>query len=449
MFKSIYPYSGEVVAEYEEDAAPLQKVEKAHQVFSTWKNKSLAERQQLIVRFAEVLEYRKLEYAKIISLEMGKLYNEALAEVEKCAITTRYYAEHAPEYIQPLVMQSSFPRAYTSFEPMGTILAIMPWNFPFWQALRCAVPNLLLGNTVVLKHASNVMGSALKMQEAFLEAGFPAGAFQALFLSSDKVEQIIADPRIKGVTLTGSGPAGSSVASLAGKYLKKSVLELGGSDPFVVLKDANIQLAAETAVKSRFQNAGQTCIAAKRWIVEEDIYDEFKELTLNLVSKLKLGDPFDTKTTLAPVSREDLAISIEKETNKLIADGAKALLPTEREGCLLSPTILEITRSHSAYYKEELFGPVGFLLKAKNTTEAIEIANETPFGLGASLWTQNMEQAAGLMRQIQAGSVYLNSMVKSEGALPFGGIGESGYGRELGKYGIQEFANVKTYAIQI
>lgn len=449
MFKSIYPYTGEVIAEYAADTAPETKVRLAEKAYSSWHKTALQERQNVLLRFAEILESRKLVYAKTISMEMGKRYSEALAEVEKCASTTRFYVEQSAEYLKPQVISSSYARSYSTVEPLGTLLAIMPWNFPFWQALRAAVPNLLLGNTVLLKHASNVMGCAAGMEEAFLAAGLPEGAFQALYLSSDRMEEIIADPAVKGVTLTGSGPAGSSVAALAGKYLKKSVLELGGSDPFVVLSDASLDEAVDTAVLSRFQNAGQTCIAAKRWILEDRIYDAFMERAITKVKSLRPGDPFDPATNLAPLSREDLAASVVEQTNDLVRNGARPLLQGQRDACLLEPSLLEISAAQSADYREELFGPVALVLRAKDTEDALNIANQTPFGLGASLWTQDMEKAAHCMRRIHAGAVYLNSMVKSEGPLPFGGIGESGYGRELGRYGMHEFANIKTYAIHI
>jgi succinate-semialdehyde dehydrogenase/glutarate-semialdehyde dehydrogenase len=449
MFKSIYPFTGEVIAEYSADIEPLKKVRSAEKAFATWHRTSLQERQGLLLRFAEILENRKLEFAKTITYEMGKRYSEALSEVEKCAATTRFYVEHAEEYLKPQVISSSYTRSYSTVEPLGVLLAIMPWNFPFWQALRAAVPNLLLGNTVLLKHASNVMGCAAAMEEAFLAAGLPQGTFTALYVPSGRIEEIIADSAVKGVTLTGSGPAGSSVASLAGKYLKKSVLELGGSDPFVVLKDAKLSEAVETAVLSRFQNAGQTCIAAKRWIIEDSIYHDFMDLALEKVKSLRPGDPFAHTTNLAPVSREDLAETLENQVNYLIREGATPRIKGERQACLLSPTVLEISADLSRNYKEELFGPVALMLRAKDAEEAITMANQTSFGLGASLWTQDLEKAAYYLRQIRAGAVYLNSMVKSEGALPFGGIGESGYGRELGKYGMHEFANLKTYAIHI
>jgi succinate-semialdehyde dehydrogenase/glutarate-semialdehyde dehydrogenase len=324
----------------------------------------------------------------------------------------------------------------------------MPWNFPYWQALRFAIPTILAGNVVLLKHAPNVFMSATTLEKLFIEAGFEKGVFQNLFVDIDKIESVVADPFIKGVTLTGSNLAGSSLASLAGKYLKKSVLELGGSDPFVVLADANIENAATFAVKSRFQNAGQTCIAAKRWIVVEDVYEEFLNNVSSKINKLKAGDPFDTETDFGPVARLDLAEKIEGQINFLVNKGAVKLISGVRTGCLITPTLLEINRQLSHSFTEELFGPVACIIKAKDSEEAIEIANETNFGLGASLWTQDLENGENLLQKLNAGNVYLNSMVKSDASMPFGGINQSGYGRELGIYGFHEFCNVKSYIIE-
>lgn len=447
MLKSINPYSQEVIARFEPEKDPAAKVKAAHLAFTTWGNASVDERKKQLLAFAGVLEERKGEYARMITFEMGKLLHEAIAEVDKCIVTTRFYAEESENYLRPVSLQSSYHRSYYTFEPLGVILAIMPWNFPFWQVLRFVVPNLLLGNTVILKHASNVLGSAANIESAFLEAGFPAGVFQSVNLKSSSVETLISDPLVKGVTLTGSGPAGASVASLAGKYLKKSVLELGGSDPFVVLNDADLDAAAATAVKSRFQNTGQTCIAAKRWIVEKDIYDAFREKVLQGVAQLQPGDPLNTATTLAPVARIDLAETIEEQVKDLVKQGAGNLTSWQRDQCLLAPQVLEISRHLASTWHEEVFGPVGFLIRAADAEEAIAIANETPFGLGAGLWTRDTDKGEALMRKIRAGSVFLNGMVKSEGPVPFGGVGESGYGRELGSFGMHEFANVKSYAI--
>lgn len=447
MFKSINPYCQEVIAEFEPEKDPSGKVKAAHLAYGSWAGRSLSDRQNQLLAFADVLEKRKEEYARMITLEMGKLLAEAIAEVEKCVVTTRFYAEEAGNYLQPVTLPSSHQRAWYAYEPLGAVLAIMPWNFPFWQALRFAVPNLLLGNTVILKHASNVLGSAAHMESAFREACFPEGVFQSVNLHSSRIETLISDPLIKGVTLTGSGPAGASVASLAGKYLKKSVLELGGSDPFVVLADADLDAAAATAVKSRFQNSGQTCIAAKRWIVEKDIYDAFAEKILQHVGQLHPGDPLSPATTLAPVARLDLAETLEGQVNDLLKRGAGNLTSPGRDSCLMKPQVLEIPRSLAADYREEVFGPVGFLICASDAEEAVAIANETPFGLGASLWTRDPEKGIKLMQKIHTGSVFLNGMVKSEGSVPFGGIGESGYGRELGSFGIHEFANIKSYVV--
>ncbi len=447
MLKSVNPYSQEIIALFEPEKDPAAKVKAAHLAFTEWENTSVDERKKQILAFAGVLEKRKEEYARMITLEMGKLLHEAVAEVEKCIVTTRFYAEEAENYLRPVSLRSSYHRSYYTFEPLGVILAIMPWNFPFWQVLRFVVPNLLLGNTVILKHASNVLGSAANIESAFREAGFPDGVFQSVNLKSSSVETLISAPLVKGVTLTGSGPAGASVASLAGKYLKKSVLELGGSDPFIVLNDADLDTAAATAVKSRFQNTGQTCIAAKRWIVEKDIYDAFREKVLRDIAELRPGDPLDPTTTLAPVARMDLAETLEEQVKDLVKQGAENLTSWKRDGCLLTPQVLEISPNLAATWREEMFGPVGFLIRANDAEEAIAIANETPFGLGASLWTRDPGKGQALMRKVRAGSVFLNGMVKSEGPVPFGGTGESGYGRELGSFGMHEFANIKSYAI--
>lgn len=447
MFKSINPYNQEEIAGFEPERDPSGKVKAAHLAYVAWAGRPLSDRQDLLFAFADVLEKRKEEYAGMITLEMGKLLAEAIGEVEKCVVTTRFYAQEAENYLQPVSVPSSHQRAWYAYEPLGTVLAIMPWNFPFWQALRFAVPNLLLGNTVILKHASNVLGSAAHLESAFREAGFPEGIFQSVNLHSSRTETIISDPLVRGVTLTGSGPAGASVASLAGKYLKKSVLELGGSDPFVVLADADLDAAAATAVKSRFQNSGQTCIAAKRWIVEKDIYDAFTEKILQHVGQLHPGDPLDPATTLAPVARLDLAETLEGQVSDLLKRGARSLTAPGRDRCLMMPRVLEIPRNLSAGYREEVFGPVGFLTRAADAEEAVAIANETPFGLGASLWTRDREKGIKLMQKIHSGSVFLNGMVKSEGPVPFGGIGESGYGRELGPFGLHEFSNIRSYVV--
>lgn len=447
-FKSINPANGEVIASFEEDADYALKIRLGEKSFDRWKNTGIEERIKLMLNLAVILEARKVELAKEISLEMGKTLKSATAEIEKCAVTAKYYCQIAEEQLGSIEVSNYAHKAYYKHEPQGGILAVMPWNFPYWQALRFAIPTILAGNVVLLKHAPNVFLSATKLEKIFNEAGFDEGIFQNLFVGIDKIESIVADHFIKGVTLTGSNTAGSSLASLAGKYLKKSVLELGGSDPFVVLSDANIENAATFAIKSRFQNAGQTCIAAKRWIVVEEVFDEFLESVKNKINKLKVGDPFDVETDFGPIARLDLAEKIEVQTAFLVNSGAKTIIQGTRNGCLLTPTLLEIQRELSMAFSEELFGPVACIIKAKNTEEAIEIANETNFGLGASLWSQNLEKGEQQLQKLHAGSVYLNSMVKSDASMPFGGINQSGFGRELGVYGLYEFCNLKSYIIE-
>ena len=447
MFKSINPYNGELLAEFPVEKDIELKLQKADSAFKTWSKTSLSYRISLVQNFASKLEERSEVYGKVISLEMGKVLQEAAIELNKCVVTTRFYAENAESYLEPHILNTRYHKSYYAFEPMGAILSIMPWNFPFWQALRFAIPNILLGNTVLLKHAPNVLWSAKNIEETFREAGFEEGIFQCINVDIPEVEKVISDNRVKGVTLTGSSTAGSSVAALAGKYLKKSVLELGGSDPFIVLKDANIEDAVKMATLSRFQNAGQTCIAAKRWIIEDSIYEVFKERVLEEVNTLKVGNPLETGITTGPVARPDLAEKIEGQVKSLISGGANSLTEWQRTNCMIQPQVLEVSRTLSSSFTDELFGPVACLIKANDEEEAVKIANETSFGLGASLWTSDLEKGESLMHRINAGAVYLNGMTKSEGAIPFGGTNNSGYGRELAVYGMHEFANIKSYAI--
>ena len=408
----------------------------------------MSARINLIENLADVLESKKAEFAKDVSLEMGKKYLDAVAEIEKCAKTAKYYAAAVEHMLEPKKVNNYAHKAYYRSEPTGGIFAIMPWNFPFWQVMRFAIPTILSGNVVLLKHAPNVFISADNIKKAFDLAGFPKGVFSLLNIDIEQVESIVSNSFIKGVTLTGSNIAGSSVGALAGKHLKKSVLELGGSDPFIVLKDADIKEAAFWAVKSRFQNAGQTCIAAKRWIVEEDVYDTFMLEILTLISDISTGDPFNDSITYGPMARLELAEKVERQMLDLENLGATPIVKGKRNGCFFGPSLYLLTREISAQFVEELFGPVACIIKAENELEAVEIANETSFGLGASIWTQELEKGEILMQQINAGSVFFNSMVKSDVSMPFGGIGNSGYGRELGVYGLQEFCNVKSYIIE-
>ena len=444
------PFSGEITSEFafETKAGLENKIRKSEKAFGKWKVMPLNSRIDFFRKFVELLRKKSPELSLEITTQMGKILAESKAEIEKCATTTEYYCNHIEEILKPKAVSEGKTRSFYSFEPTGAIFAIMPWNFPFWQVLRFAIPTLLGGNVVLLKHAPNTWKSAQLLDKLFLEAGFPDGVFQSLFIDIDLVETVVSHPFVKGVTLTGSNLAGSSVAALAGKYLKKSVLELGGSDPFIVLKDADLEKAAHWAVKSRFQNAGQTCIAAKRWIVVKEIADDFIAQTKNLIQQIKVGDPLSPETNMGPLARTDLAEKIVNQTDTLMEMGAEVIIPIKREGNLVNPAFLKTSREISAKFTEELFGPVACAIVATDENDAIEIANETSFGLGASLWSSDLEKAVKLSKNIVSGSVFINSMVKSDPSLPFGGTNQSGYGRELGVYGVTEFLNNKSYFIE-
>jgi succinate-semialdehyde dehydrogenase/glutarate-semialdehyde dehydrogenase len=373
---------------------------------------------------------------------------EAKAEVLKCATSAVYFAENITEMLQPKPVASDAYKSYVSYEPKGIILAIMPWNFPYWQVFRFAIPNILAGNTGLLKHASNVSGCALAIEKLFSESSFPAGTFQSLLVNSKDLEPVIADPRVQGVTLTGSTPAGKSVAALAGKYIKKTVLELGGSDPFIVLKDADLEAAAKTAVQGRMQNAGQSCIAAKRWIVEKEIAPAFTAAVKRLLQDLQQGDPTLESTNMGPMARPDLAEELAKQLQDSIDQGATLELGGTHEGCNFAPTLLTGVTNKMTAFKEETFGPLAVIIEAANEADAIALANETDFGLGAALWTSDLDKAARLAAQIESGNVFINAMVRSDARLPFGGVKQSGYGRELSLEGTHEFLNIKTVYIQ-
>jgi len=431
--------------EFESAAIVESKILTSKKAFKYWKTFEIADRCSLFSRFAKVLRENSESLAMEITRQMGKIIAESRAEIEKCALTAEYYAQKSADILKNKTVSEVNPKTWYGYEPQGAIFAIMPWNFPFWQALRFAIPTLMGGNVVLLKHAPNTWKSAALLEELFLKAGFPERAFQSLYIDIDLVEKVIAHPFVKGVTLTGSNLAGASVAALAGKYLKKSVLELGGSDPFIVLKDTDLEKAAMWAVKSRFQNAGQTCIAAKRWIVDSEVANEFIKLTIRHIQQITYGDPMSAKTQMGPLARPDLADKIEKQVETLIKMGAEVIIPGKRTGNMFSPAFLKIRREISANFTEELFGPVACVIVAHDENEAIEIANETNFGLGASLWTSDLKKAEKLAEKIEAGSVFVNAMVKSDPSLPFGGINASGYGRELGVYGVNEFLNTKSY----
>lgn len=451
--KSINPYNNEVLQEFEPHtkAQVEEGIEKAHHAFLNWRNTEFEERSKLMYRAAEILKDREEKYAKIISLEMGKVLKEAKAEIQKCAWVCEYYAEKAKGFLadEELAMPEN-KKAKIVYNPLGVILAVMPWNFPFWQVFRFAAPNLMGGNTGILKHASNVPQCALAIEEIFRDAGFPEGSFQSFLISSDLVEDILKHKHVRAATLTGSEKAGRIIASQAGSQLKKTVLELGGSDPFIVLKDADIEKAAKTAAKSRMLNFGQSCIAAKRFIIEAPVYDDFLQTFKKEIEEMKQGDQMDENADYACMARPDLAADLYDQVQKSIEMGAKVILEgekPEKDSAFFKPYILSELTEDMPVYKEETFGPAAAVIKVTDEYEAIRLANDSLYGLGASLWTEDAGKADKLARQIESGAVYINELVASSPYLPFGGIKNSGYGRELAENGIKEFMNKKTVSI--
>jgi succinate-semialdehyde dehydrogenase/glutarate-semialdehyde dehydrogenase len=447
--KSINPVNFEVIAEYTEDSNTLiqVKIEKSYFAFSYWRKTSFKERASLMLACQKTLLDSKKYFAELITMEMGKPISQSIAEVEKCALLCDYYAVNAEKFLSTYSVASDASESYVSYEPLGPVLSVMPWNFPFWQVFRFAVPAIMAGNSALLKHAANVSGCAMAIEDVFLKAGFPQFLFQSLIIGSDKVEQVINHKYIQAVTLTGSEKAGSIVASQAGKCIKKVVLELGGSDPFIVLKDANLEEAASIAIKSRFGNNGQSCIAAKRFIVEKSVYDKFSELVLSKVKRLNVGNPMDDKIDLGPMARIDLVEGIEKQLKESVYLGAKILCGGERvdlDGAFFQPTVLDNVSKGMPAFDEEIFGPVLSLIKADSEDDCIFLANDCKYGLGASIWTTDIEKAKRMAKYIDSGSVFINGLVKSDPRLPFGGIKLSGYGRELSDIGIKEFVNIKT-----
>ncbi len=416
-----------------------------------WQAMSFAERARLFRNAAAELRANIAHYAGIITLEMGKIVNEARAEIEKCALGCEYYADHAEALLQDEAIESDAGSSYVAYLPLGTVLAIMPWNFPFWQAFRFAAPSLMAGNTAVLKHASNVPQCALAVEEVFRKAGFPQGVFRTLMISATQAEKLIADPRIQAVTLTGSEAAGRKVAATAGAHLKKTVLELGGSDAFIVMSDADLEQAASVGVASRFLNCGQSCIAAKRFILAEPIADEFIRLFRHKARALRMGDPAREDTQLGPMARADLRDQLHRQVTASVTAGATFVLhggPAAGPGFFYEPTIIDRVRPGMRAYEEELFGPVAVVIRAENDEDTVRIANDSRYGLGASLWTRITKKGERLARRIQSGASFVNGLVKSDPRLPFGGIKASGYGRELSVHGIREFVNIKTVWIK-
>ncbi|MCX6714225.1 MAG: NAD-dependent succinate-semialdehyde dehydrogenase [Candidatus Uhrbacteria bacterium] len=446
---STNPTTGNMLKEYPEltDTELDEKLTLAESQFVSWKKTSFEERANLFLTLAGLFKSRGTEIGTLATQEMGKPLAQAIAEVEKCASVCEYYAHHAATILAETSIASDASESYVRFDPTGAVLAVMPWNFPFWQVMRFAAPALMAGNVGLLKHASNVPQCSEALEDLFLEAGFPVGVFQNLLIGSAKVERVIRHNIVQGVALTGSEFAGSKVAALAGSLIKKTVLELGGSDPFIVLEDADIETTAAAAVKARFQNNGQSCIAAKRFIIVDAVYDAFLSAFKTNVEALVIGDPMDLTTAIGPMVNNSSRAEIEKQVADSVALGA--VIETggaylERPGFYFAPTILSNVKSGMPAYHDELFGPVASVIRVKDAEEAIHVANDTVFGLGSSIWTKNLELAKELAPRIRAGSVFVNGMVKSDVRLPFGGTGISGYGRELSSYGILEFVNIKT-----
>ena len=446
---SLNPYTGKELKTYKNHTKKeiSEIIDKADAGFYSWRKTSFSERKKLMLAAASELKKNKIEYAETMTLEMGKPISQAIAEVEKCAWVCEFYAENAEKQLQNEIIKTDAHKSYVSYEPLGVVLAIMPWNYPFWQVFRFAAPALMAGNIGVLKHASNVFGSALNIEKVFKRAGFPENCFTTLLVGSDAIESIIENVKVKAVTLTGSGPAGASVASIAGKNIKKTVLELGGNNALIVLKDCNMEKTIATCVQARFQNTGQSCIAGKRLLIDESISEEFIEKMVVKVRELKSGDPMDEQTYIGTLAREDLAKDLEKQVNASVKAGAKIVIGGKRQGAYFEPTILTNVTKEMRAFKEETFGPALSVTTFKTIEEAVELSNNSKFGLGVSLFTKNIEEAEKLTFQFDEGAVFINELVKSDPRLPFGGIKQSGYGRELSEHGIREFMNRKTVFI--
>jgi succinate-semialdehyde dehydrogenase/glutarate-semialdehyde dehydrogenase len=450
---SLNPATGRLLKDYQawDDARLQQTLERAHSAQRVWAKTGFAARAEVMRKAARHLIAKRDHYAAIITQEMGKPLREARAEVEKCALACDYYAEHGEMFMRAEPVESDAGRSYIAHYPLGVVFAIMPWNFPFWQVFRAAVPALMAGNAMVLKHAPSVPQCALSIEDMFCESGLPRCLFTSLMLEVEQAARVIESPHVHAVTLTGSEAAGRKVAALAGQHLKKCVLELGGSDPFIVLHDADLESAADAAVTSRFQNCGQSCIAAKRIILVPQVEDDFLQLLIAKVEALKIGDPMDAAVQIGPMARADLRDNLHRQITESIAQGAVAVTgckPVDGDGFFYQPSILNNVRAGSPAYNEELFGPVAVILRATSEEDALRIANETRFGLGSSIWSRDPARAERLSAQIQAGCSFINGLVKSDPRLPFGGVKASGYGRELSRLGMHEFVNAKTVWIR-
>jgi succinate-semialdehyde dehydrogenase / glutarate-semialdehyde dehydrogenase len=447
--RSIDPSTGELIEEFQPMAAAQvdEAVGRADAAFRDWRARSFAERATLMKRAATLLRSDAERLAAVITAEMGKPLAESRAEVEKCAFTCDWYAEHAEGFLADIPAPSDSPRSFVAFEPIGVVLAVMPWNFPLWQVFRFAVPGLMAGNTAVLKHAANVSRCALEIESVLRRAGFPDGVFCTLLIPGGDVARVIADPRIRAVTLTGSDTTGSAVAAAAGEQLKKTVLELGGSDAFIVLDDADVAEAARVGARSRFLNCGQSCIAAKRFIVVESVAADFEQRLVEEAQRIVVGDPRDGRTTMGPMAREDLREALEWQLQRSVADGARIATGGHRldqRGWFFEPTVVTGCDTATVAFREETFGPLAAVMRVRDAAHAVEVANSSPFGLGGNLWTRDVQRGVELARRIDTGGVFVNGMTHSDARMPFGGVKRSGYGRELSSFGIREFVNVQT-----
>ena len=450
MLQSVNPANLQILKTYPQmlPSEVNKIIDLSNNAFEEWRDTSFNFRSELMMKAANVLRSKKEKYSKLMTLEMGKPIAQSRAEVDKCAWVCEYYAENAEKFLTDELIETDASKSFITFQPLGIVLAVMPWNFPFWQVFRFAAPGLMAGNAGILKHASNVSGCALAIEEVFREAGFPENLFKTILVPSSQMEEVIKNEKIKAVTLTGSVPAGKAVAKTAGSALKKTVMELGGSDPYLILEDADLEMASDTCATARLINGGQSCIAAKRFIVVEKIYDSFEKLFVEKMKSKKIGDPFDESNHLGPQASISLRNELHQQVERSVDLGAELLLGgkiPDLDGAWYPPTILTNVKKGMPAYDDELFGPVAALIKAKDENEAIEIANDTIFGLGASVFTNDVKKGERIAKEkIQAGCCFVNASVKSDPRLPFGGIKESGYGRELSSFGIREFVNIKT-----
>jgi len=449
MYQSKNPFTAKIEREYNNitDLELNNKINLSHTIFEDWKQKSFKYRAELFNKIAYLLEERKQQYGELITIEMGKPIGQSIAEIEKSALVCRFYAKNAESFLKRDKIESSAKNSYVYYEPLGSIFAIMPWNFPFWQVFRFIAPTIMAGNTGMLKHASNVPQCAEAIESVLLDAGLPKGVFQNLYITHKQVENVISSKYVKAVTLTGSNIAGSKVAELSGKYTKKTVLELGGSDPFIVFPDTQLDKTLNGAILSRFLNVGQSCIAAKRFIIHKNIADEFINKFKQLVEELKSGNPLDNNTFIGPLVNEYAITELDKQVRESINMGAKCIIGgkiASNNKNIYEPTLILNPPKDSPIWKDEVFGPVAAIVIFETEEDAVKLANDTIFGLGASVWTENDNIAESICTKINAGTIAVNGIVKSEPSLPFGGINESGYGRELGSFGIKEFVNIKT-----